>query len=77
MHLQDHQNENPDGNPADVADGRFEKDYVRPLGEGATFVRLESASKVKFPGNALMLQGQKCTSLAGAAKVLLKRRPER
>ncbi|KAJ3507126.1 hypothetical protein NLJ89_g6477 [Agrocybe chaxingu] len=45
MHLQDHQNENLGGNPADEADRRFEEDYLRPLGEGARFVRVEKMHK--------------------------------
>jgi hypothetical protein len=74
MHLEDHPNENLDGNAADVLKRRFEEDYQRHLGDGARFVQLESASKVKCPGNALMLFRKKCTSPTGAAKSLLRRR---
>jgi hypothetical protein len=48
MHLQDHPNENPDGNAADVeADRRFKNNYLLPLGERARFVRLESVFRAK------------------------------
>jgi hypothetical protein len=54
MHLQDHPNENPDGGAADVADRRFQDDYLRPLGVGARFVRVESVFRVKCFGYVLM-----------------------
>ena len=55
MHLQDHPEENPDGNPADVvADRRFKDDYLRPLGEGARFARVESAFRAQYLGYVLM-----------------------
>ncbi len=72
MYLQDHQNENPGGNPAEVADRRFEEDYLRPLGKGARFVRLESASKLKFPGNA-DAPGAEMHKRAGCCKALIEK----
>ena len=57
MHLQDHPNENPDGNAADhaaVADRRFKDDYLRPLGEGARFVRVESVFRANCLAYVLM-----------------------
>jgi hypothetical protein len=54
MHLQDHPKENLDGNAADVSERRFKDDYLRPLGEGARFVRVESALKAKYLVYVLM-----------------------
>ena len=54
MHLQDHPQENPDGNAADIADRRFKDDYLRPLGEGARFVRVESWFRAKYLAYVLM-----------------------
>ena len=48
MHLEDHPNENSGGNIADVADRRFQDDYLRPLGVGARFVRVESVFRAKY-----------------------------
>jgi len=45
MHLEDHPNENLDGNAADVLKRRFEEDYQRHLGDGARFVQLEKMHK--------------------------------
>jgi hypothetical protein len=54
MHLQDHPEENPDGNAADIEYRRFKDDYLCPLGEGVRFVRLESGFRAKCLGYVLM-----------------------
>jgi hypothetical protein len=62
MDLEDHPKENSDGNAAEVAEKRFNKNYLHPLGEGARYVRLESVYRVKCLSYVLMLFWQKCTS---------------
>jgi len=58
MDLEDHPKENPDGNAAEVAENRFNKNYLHPLGEGARYVRLESVFRAKCFGHALILSGR-------------------
>jgi hypothetical protein len=54
MHVQDHPEEYSDGNAADIEDRRFKDDYLRPLGEGVRFVRVESGFRAKCLGYVLM-----------------------
>ena len=46
---------NPGDNISDAVERLFKKHYLRHLGEGARFVRLESPFIVKFGGHVLIL----------------------
>jgi hypothetical protein len=46
---------NSDDNISDAAEKRFEEHYVRHLGEGARFVRLESVFIIELGGRVLNL----------------------
>jgi hypothetical protein len=62
MDLEDHPKENLDGNLAEIAEKRFKENYLHPLGEGARYVRLESAFRAKCFIYMLIFFWQKCTS---------------
>jgi hypothetical protein len=52
MHLEDFGN--PGDKVSDEADRQFKEHYLRYLGEGARFVRLESEFSVKRAGRGLI-----------------------
>jgi len=53
MYLEDYGN--PDDNISDAAERLFKEHYLRHIGAGARFVRLESAFGVKRQCNALIV----------------------
>ena len=51
MHMVDYPDEHPPGsNLSEVAENQFQEHYLRPLGNGVRFVRLESRYRVKCRG---------------------------
>ena len=56
MHLVDFPDEYPpNSKPSEVAEQRFQEHYLRPLGNGVTFVRLESGFRVKYRGYLMLM----------------------
>ena len=53
MHLEDYGN--PEDNVSDAAERLFKEHYLRHLGDGARFVRLESSFRVKCQCRVLTL----------------------
>ena len=48
MHLDDYPEEHPPNSEvSEVAEEQFQEHYLRPLGNGVTFVRLQSEFEVK------------------------------
>ena len=58
MDVTDFPNEYPDSNLSEVAENRFQEHYLRPLGDGVRYVRLESGFTVKCVGYVLMFVGR-------------------
>ena len=58
MHLVDYPNEYPDSDLSEVAEKRFQEDYLHPLGDGIRFVRLQSRFRVKYQECMLMFFGR-------------------
>jgi hypothetical protein len=46
MHMSDFPNEYPNSNVSEAAESQFQEHYLRPLGNDAIFVRLESGFRV-------------------------------
>ena len=44
----------PDGDVSQVAENRFQKYYLRPLGDNVSYVRLESTLRPMYQGHILM-----------------------
>ena len=56
MHLVDYPHEYPpDSTLSEVAEEQFQDHYLRPLGIGVTFVRLESGFGVKYGGYLMLM----------------------
>src|SRR6266404_3890876 len=58
------------------ADRLFKEHYLRHLGEGARFVRLQSMCNVKCVGRVLIHSSKKCTNKKHLAKFSLRRQPK-
>ena len=58
MDVSDDPDKYPDGNIYQVAEKRFQDHYLRPLGNGAKYVRLESEFGVMSKGYVLRFIGR-------------------
>ena len=74
MHLEDFGS--PADNISDAAERQFKEHYLRHLGDGARFVRLESPFKIKCGGGVLIFLQKKCTIQKRIAVLFSKRRPK-
>ena len=55
MHLLDYPNEYPGSSVSEAAEKIFQEQYLKPIGDGARYVRLGSGFRIKSLGCMLML----------------------
>ena len=61
MDVSDYPDRYPDSDVSQVVEKQFQEHYMRPLGDGVKYVRLESVLRVICQGHLLMVLRQRCT----------------